>query len=268
MDAKDKELKTNEEPVKATAVRGDASKVIPEDVMDHVITARSVTESNPKGEWLEPEGEQVKIGGDLKITRRGLIAGCVGVAALFAVGGAGVAFAGDGGLIRPPGGQDEANLLGACIKCDRCRSVCPLNAVSVAHIEDGIVNARTPKMDYDLGYCDFCEDHDGLRCVQECPTGALKEGFDPTIDVLGLAEVDVNECLLYRPTGMCSKQCITACPYGAISQNQSGGLDVEEALCNGCGKCHYVCPSASYGTYTGSNLRGINIWPVKEGQRG
>ena len=250
------------EPVEKTAPA-------PEEVLDHVITARMETESDPKGQWQEPEQDQVSVGGNLKVTRRGLIAGCVGVAALIAVGGAGVAFAGDGSLIRPPGGQDEANLLGACIKCDRCRSVCPLNAVAVAHLEDGLVNARTPKMNFSIGYCDFCEGHDGLRCIQECPTGALKEGFNPDIDVMGVAIVDTNECLLYRSAaGMCSKQCIPACPYGAISQNEQGGLDVEEALCNGCGKCHYVCPSASYGTYTGSNLRGINIWPAKEGQRG
>ena len=61
-------------------------------------------------------------------SRRMFVAGALSVASLFALGGAGKALAGQRVPMRPPGAQDEARLWGACIKCDRCRSVCPEGA--------------------------------------------------------------------------------------------------------------------------------------------
>ena len=84
--------------------------------------------------------------GAVRISRREVVTGGVAVAALLALGGTGVALAGERQLLRPPGGQDEGRLWGACIKCDRCRSACPHGAIDVAHLEDGIVNARTPSL--------------------------------------------------------------------------------------------------------------------------
>ena len=78
--------------------------------------------------------------GAVRISRREVVTGGVAVAALLALGGTGVALAGERQLLRPPGGQDEGRLWGACIKCDRCRSACPHGAIDVAHLEDGIVN--------------------------------------------------------------------------------------------------------------------------------
>ncbi len=200
------------------------------------------------------------------ITRRGLVIGAAGLGAMIAVGGVGRAFAGDGSIVRPPGAQDEARFLGLCIKCDRCRSACPKGAIGVGHLEDGIANARTPVMNFDRGYCDFCEGLDGFRCVLNCPTAAIAPGFDPQTDMMGVAVVDTTQCLLYRSAAAkCSKECIQFCPYNAVWQNEAGGLTVDTKACNGCGICHYMCPSASYGSYTGSDLRGINIESVQGG---
>ena len=210
-----------------------------------------------------PDGGSPKRGG---ISRRNLVIGCAGVAATFAVGGAGLLLTDKNSLLRPPGGQDEDRLWGACIKCDRCRSACPHGAIDVAHIEDGWINARTPTMNFHLGYCDFCDaDGDGSgvpRCVNSCPTGALSFGFDPYTgeDKIGMATIDYDECLLYRSgSASCSHQCLDACVYGAIAQSEDGGVEVYEDLCNGCGACENACPSASYGSYTGSDRRGVNV---------
>lgn len=234
-------------------------------IVEHQITARIVSEDGASPQVDAENSGETFISEKHNISRRGLIAGCVGIAALIAAGGVGKAFAGDGGLIRPPGAQDEQNLLGACIRCDRCRSACPMNAISVGHLEDGFANTRSPVMDFNLGYCNFCEGLDGYRCQLSCPTEAILDNFNPGLDKMGLAKVDTKECLLYRQgSAMCQKQCISACPYGSLSQNENGDLIVDTTTCNGCGACHYVCPSASYGSYTGSGVRGINIVPVKE----
>ena len=90
--------------------------------------------------------------------RRELLCAAAGAAALFAGGGVLRAWAGPSGsgssaqLLRPPGGQDENRLLGACVRCGRCRSVCPAQCIAVAHVEDGLVNARTPKLDFTLRF--------------------------------------------------------------------------------------------------------------------
>ncbi len=215
------------------------------------------TASGAKGESETPPLPEVgptSVG----ITRRGVVVGAASVVALIAVGGIGKALTGEARLLRPPGGQHARLFDGSCIKCDRCRSVCPTGVIDVAHVEDGLIHARTPKMDFRKGSCNFCDG--AFRCAQNCPTQALTFGFDPTIDKLGMAVVDSDECLLYRSgSGMCSKQCITACTYGALSLDEGGRLVVDEDRCNGCGACEHDCPSSSYVSYTGSGRRGINI---------
>ncbi|MCD8315995.1 MAG: 4Fe-4S dicluster domain-containing protein [Eggerthellaceae bacterium] len=218
-------------------------------------------ENDKNSEQTEEVKEKRKTG----FTRRGFLIGAVGVGVLLVTGGVSSAFATDGTLLRPPGGQDDSSLVSVCIRCDRCRSACPQNAISVAHIEDSFLDARTPKMDYQLGYCNFCEDNEaGPRCIAACPTGALGSSFDPQRDKIGIAKFDTDECVLYRTGGLtCSKQCMTHCPYGAISEDDKGWLVIDESLCNGCGACEYECPSASYGSYTGSDRRGINVEPTE-----
>ena len=49
-------------------------------------------------------------------------------------------------LLRPPGGQDEANFIAKCLKCDRCRSVCHTSVIGPANLADGLLDARTPVM--------------------------------------------------------------------------------------------------------------------------
>ena len=124
-------------------------------------------------------------------TRRAFLGFTAATAALAGVGASAIAFAGEGGLLRPPGGQDEGALVAACVKCDRCRSACPTNVVGVAHVEDGLLQARTPVLDFHKGYCDFCG-----KCQTACPTGALGS-FDPQRDKLGVAVVQKDRCIAY-----------------------------------------------------------------------
>ena len=194
--------------------------------------------------------------GSPAVSRRAFALGAAGVAGLCAVGGVGVALAGDGSLLRPPGGQDEAAFIARCLKCDKCRSICPENCLTVCVLENGLVNYRTPRIDFRKGYCTFCNE-----CIEVCPTQALVP-FDPSTEKIGVAVVDVNECIAYQGSGC--HICVDACEYEAIELNDSGKPVVHAELCNGCGKCELVCPSATYRAYTGSHARGINVEVWKE----
>lgn len=185
------------------------------------------------------------------LTRRSF----VGLAAVCAVGvgvgGLGTAFAQGNELLRPPGGQDEQALRAACLKCDRCRSVCPTNAISLASLEDGLVSARTPKLDFHKGYCDFCD-----KCIQVCPTGALSS-FDQATEKLGVAVVQKDRCLSYFQG---CNACENSCAFEALSFEQ-GHPVVDGRRCNGCGQCEFECTALVYGTFAGGTRRGIVVLP-------
>ena len=186
-----------------------------------------------------------------EVSRRTLVLGACSVAGLFALGGASKALTGNDALLRPPGGQDEARFIGACLKCDKCRSICPEDCITVCVVEDGLVNYRTPRIDFRKGLCTFCGE-----CIGVCPTKAL-DSFDEATDKIGIAVVDSSECLAYQKSGC--RVCVDSCIYEAITLNDTGKPIVDADLCNGCGRCEYYCPSASYGTYDGSSNRGINV---------
>ncbi|WP_089724003.1 4Fe-4S binding protein [Candidatus Thiosymbion oneisti] len=76
--------------------------------------------------------------------------------------------------LRPPGALKdrlaEKAFLASCIKCGQCVQVCPVEAIKLADLLDGI-GVGTPYLDARVQACDFsC---DGLQCVLACPTGAL-----------------------------------------------------------------------------------------------
>lgn len=172
-------------------------------------------------------------------------------------------------LLRPPGGQDEAQFISRCLKCDRCMSICPTNVIGTARVENGLVNARTPVMKFHLGDCTFCG-----KCTEVCPTKALEpyatteaDFGDETVLVpdiaIGIAEVREDRCIAWN-RGMCAV-CEKACPYGAIQRDKNGHPVVDEDKCNGCGICEYVCPALTARSYMGGTVRGIEIVPLTEG---
>ncbi len=92
--------------------------------------------------------------------------------------------------LRPPGALVEDQFLAACIKCGQCVQVCPVKAIELANLEDG-VGIGVPYIDARAQACDFsC---DGLQCVLACPTGAL------THEVNFSHEVDIGVATLKHP---------------------------------------------------------------------
>lgn len=183
-------------------------------------------------------------------TRRAVVGLAAATAACAALGGTVKAFAGEMPLLRPPGAQDEAMLWAACIKCDRCRSICPTGVIGVASAGDGFVNARTPVLDFHRGLCDFC----GL-CERVCPTGAIGP-FDESTEKVGMAVVQKDRCIAYFDG---CRECADACPYEAISLDEAAHPIVDPQLCNGCGVCENICPALVYRSFSGGTRRGIQV---------
>ncbi len=72
--------------------------------------------------------------------------------------------------LRPPGALDEKDFLASCIKCGQCVQVCPVQAIKLADLVDGI-GVGVPHIDAREQACDFsC---DAVQCILACPTGAL-----------------------------------------------------------------------------------------------
>ena len=102
--------------------------------------------------------------------------------------------------LRPPGALEEHDFLAACIKCGQCVQVCPVEAIELADIFDG-VGIGAPYITARAQACDFsC---DGLQCVLACPTGALTHEINyPAESRMGLAElVDESACLAVQGRG-------------------------------------------------------------------
>ena len=87
--------------------------------------------------------------------------------------------------------------------------------------------------------------------------GRTIAGIDEETNRIGIAEIDEERCIAFQQRGC--QVCVDACVYGAITLDAHGRPVVDADACNGCGRCEYLCPSASYLAYSGGRLRGINV---------
>ncbi len=109
--------------------------------------------------------------------RQFLKSGAIAVGALAAVG-AGVGYLQkvtaesriNQKFLRPPGAIDESTFIFGCIKCGLCVQICPIQAIKLAGIKEGLAYG-TPYIDVRTQACDFsC---DSMQCVETCPTAVL-----------------------------------------------------------------------------------------------
>jgi len=129
-----------------------------------------------------------------RLVRSVLVGGAVACAAL-----AGLLprqIAGAAPRLRPPGALDENAFLAACIKCGQCVQVCPVQAIKLADLDEGI-SIGTPFIDARAQACDFsC---DATQCILACPTGALSHAIDKKEQVkMGVARLARPDACLAR----------------------------------------------------------------------
>jgi ferredoxin-type protein NapG len=195
------------------------------------------------------------------LTRRSFAIGIGGAAAVLGLGGA-VKVIGAEPLCRPPGGQDEDHFIATCVRCEKCREVCPMLVLKPAKLENGLLNARTPTMRFTDNWCDFCESHNNghPRCVEVCPTQALRlpPGATKENTIIGKAYIRHDWCLGWLLKGC--KTCFDACPYEAIELDGFNRPHVVWDRCNGCGQCEMRCVSMkAVSMVAGATHRAITV---------
>lgn len=209
------------------------------------------------------KGKSTLSGSEFLPSRRSFCMGAGSLAVLLGLGS--LSFIEADPLMRPPGGQNEDQLIAKCIRCQRCYQVCPQHVIKPAHLENGVLNMQTPTFDFNESYCTWCvEENDGKPlCVAVCSSDALKLAPDATPEntILGKAVIQEDWCLAYKLTSC--RFCFDACPYEAMKLDKDNRPHVISELCNGCGACESVCVSLQSAVVT-SNLteRAIKIWAI------
>jgi polyferredoxin len=156
-------------------------------------------------------------------------------------------------LVRPPGAQEEGEVLTRCIRCGECMKVCLTNGLQPVLWEAGLEGFYTPRLVPRMGYCA----HSCTLCGQVCPTGAIPnlELEEKQAVALGAATINRTRCIPYTEGADCLV-CEEHCPVSpkAITFNVAELRDlhgkkmlvklpvVQPDRCIGCGHCEFVCP--------------------------
>ncbi|MDR3316238.1 MAG: 4Fe-4S dicluster domain-containing protein [Coriobacteriales bacterium] len=189
-----------------------------------------------------------------EITRRSFMATCTVVAATAATGFVVAPHSAQADVLRPPGALAEPEFFARCIHCYRCISACPTDVLVPMHLEEGVLQARSPTLDFSEASCTYCD-----LCRQVCPTGCIgpSDPNDTAQGRIGVAVVIRENCLAFID-GSCGI-CAQRCPYEAISLDTFNRPVVDAGLCNGCGECEAICPAHVLRAFNGNRTRGIEV---------
>ncbi|MFA6025357.1 MAG: 4Fe-4S binding protein [Ignavibacteriaceae bacterium] len=149
--------------------------------------------------------------------------------------------------VTPPGSQSRNNFAQNCTACHLCVSVCPTQVLQPAYLEYGLLGMFQPRMDFQIGFCNFeCK-----LCGDVCPTNAispipLKE---KKLKQLGKAKFVKDNCIVNTENtdcGACSEHCPTKAVNMVPYKNKLVIPEVKDEFCIGCGACEFACPTKPY----------------------
>ncbi len=142
--------------------------------------------------------------------------------------------------LRPPGALPESVFLTVCTCCEACVAACPHNAISLfhPHPENGIASG-TPVITPARQPCMMC---DGFPCITACVPKALIIKENQKKPVLGIAKMSPERCwsALGQECSYCQDECRRH--LQAVSVTRGFPPEIDPNLCDGCGRCEYICP--------------------------
>jgi len=133
-------------------------------------------------------------------------------------------------IVRPPYFIDEDDFLSKCISCESkdCKTACDEDTGIIIIQEDG-----TPKLDFNLNGCTYCDD-----CAIACKEEVLKVEYRKNINTT--FSIDLIKCMSWHQT-MCFS-CKDPCMVDAIKFLGIFKPEINKDICTSCGFCLKVCP--------------------------
>ncbi len=135
---------------------------------------------------------------------------------------------GEAESLHPPYFKNEADFE-KCRECEdkKCYLACEEKILKILE--------EKPVLDFSKSGCTYCDE-----CALACDHGVLDVEFRSDI---GIASIEILKCMAWNRT-ICS-MCNDVCDQKAIRFSGFFNPQIDEALCNGCGFCIGVCPSAA-----------------------